>query len=276
MGAGASVVIQGANDRTTNGGAYVTDHALHVKVIAGGGGGPTANVNIAAVGGVAVGATVPVSGTVSVTEPVSVDDNGGSLTVDTDGGPLDVSGSVVDVGNFPAVQTIDGNLDVTVTENDAAATDPDLIPVAATRDDVLSALPEAEGDWIRLRVDANGALWVRESKVITPFTGGTADGRPIPIASTGSPGTTIHTVPANTKQRVFMSASNVSANGIRITIRFGGNAAVTDNRDYFIPPNDSRTIINGDILQADGSTRIIYGSSPTANIVNLTGWVESI
>lgn len=270
MGAGASVVIQGANDRTTNGGAYVVNHRLLVDTGGGGGGGGA--VDITAVGGNPVGATVPVSGTVDVTgstvavvEPVSVDDNGGSLTVDTDDGPLDVDATLVG-----------GDLDVTVTENDAAVADPDLIPVAATRDDVLSALPEAEGDWIRLRVDANGALWVRESKVITPFTGGTADGRPIPIASTGSPGTTIHTVPENTKQRVFMSASNVSANGIRITIRFGGNAAVTDNRDYFIPPNDSRTIINGDILQADGSTRIIYGSSPTANIVNLTGWVESI
>lgn len=42
---------------------------------------------------------VPVSGTVSVSEPVSVDDNGGSLTVD---------GSV-SVSNFPAVQPVSDN-----------------------------------------------------------------------------------------------------------------------------------------------------------------------
>lgn len=42
---------------------------------------------------------VPVSGTVSVSEPVSVDDNGGSLTVD---------GSV-SVSNFPTVQPVDDN-----------------------------------------------------------------------------------------------------------------------------------------------------------------------
>lgn len=271
MGAGSGVTIVGANDKVTIHGAHVVNHRLLVDTGGGGGGGGGA-VDITAVGGNPVGATVPVSGTVDVTgstvavvEPVSVDDNGGSLTVDTDGGPLDVDATLVG-----------GDLDVTVTENDAAVADPDLIPVAATRDDALSTLTEVEGDWVRLRVDANGALWVRESKLITPFTGGTGDGRPIPISSTGSPGNVVHTVPINTKQRIFMSAANVSTQGIRITVRFGGNAATSDNRDYFLQPNDSRTIINGDIIQADGSTRIIYSSAPIANVVNLTGWVETI
>jgi len=53
---------------------------------------------------------LPITGTVDVAslpEPVSVDDDGGSLTVDTDNGPLDVN-----VGNFPATQTVDGTVDV--------------------------------------------------------------------------------------------------------------------------------------------------------------------
>ena len=49
------------------------------------GGTGATDVNIDQIGGNPVGSTIPVSGTVSVTEPVSVDDNGGSLTVD---GPL--------------------------------------------------------------------------------------------------------------------------------------------------------------------------------------------
>lgn len=53
---------------------------------------------------------VPVSGTVSVTEPVSVDDNGGSLTVD---------GSVA-VSNFPATQPVSGTVTAD-TELPAAA-----------------------------------------------------------------------------------------------------------------------------------------------------------
>lgn len=44
--------------------------------------------------------TVPVSGTVTVTEPVSVDDNGGSLTID----------GAVSVSNFPATQPVSGTI----------------------------------------------------------------------------------------------------------------------------------------------------------------------
>jgi len=90
MGQGLQQIIRGGEKGRDNE-AEVTGQALHVRVVSGGGGGgPSSDVNIAAVGGVAIGPTVPVSGTVSVVEPVSVDDNGGSLTVD----------GIVDVGTI--------------------------------------------------------------------------------------------------------------------------------------------------------------------------------
>lgn len=141
---------------------------------------------------------------------------------------------------------------------------------------LVDAILSAGGGTQNVNIVSPIPLQVEVVQMLSPFTGGTGDGRPIPISSTGSPGNVVHTVPINTKQRIFMSAANVSTQGIRITVRFGGNAATSDNRDYFLQPNDSRTIINGDIIQADGSTRIIYSSAPIANVVNLTGWVETI
>jgi len=65
-------------------------NALLVKVV-NPGGGASSDVNIAAVGGIAIGATVPVSGTVAVTQSTS---------------PWVVSGTVA-VSNFPATQVVD-------------------------------------------------------------------------------------------------------------------------------------------------------------------------
>lgn len=67
-------------------------------------------------------APVPVSGTVSVTEPVSVDDNGGSLTVDgplTDAelraAPVEVTGARPDLGDTGYDGTTLGTNQVTIT-----------------------------------------------------------------------------------------------------------------------------------------------------------------
>lgn len=59
---------------------------------------------------------VPVSGSVSVTEPVSVDDNGGSLTVD----------GTVSVSNFPATQPVSGTVTANLGTIDGAATEATL------------------------------------------------------------------------------------------------------------------------------------------------------
>jgi hypothetical protein len=69
-------------------------------------------------------APVPVSGTVSVTEPVSVDDNGGSLTVDgplTDAelraAPVEVTGARPDLGDTGYDGATLGTNRVTITAN---------------------------------------------------------------------------------------------------------------------------------------------------------------
>ena len=71
MAGGGDVRVVGGNQRVKGGVAFVTGHALHVRIVAGGGGGVGNDVNIIEVGGVPVGGP-----------SVPINDAGGSLTVD--------------------------------------------------------------------------------------------------------------------------------------------------------------------------------------------------
>lgn len=46
------------------------------------------------------------------------------------------------------------------------------VALLAMRDDALSSITPADGDWAQLRVDANGALWVQLAGALSPSTDG--------------------------------------------------------------------------------------------------------
>ena len=165
MGAGLQNVIRGGGKDKDNE-AEVSDQALHVKVIGGGGSGPTSDVNIASVGGNPVTTTVPVSGTVTIQEPLSVDDNGGSLTVD---GAVDVSGSTVTIQEPLSVDDNGAALTVdTTTRRDDVAGGTDFVfPPGLIRVDALGTLTVAGGDYALARVNSRGATWVKHDGVIS-------------------------------------------------------------------------------------------------------------
>jgi len=117
MGAGSKITLK---DFDSGNLAKVVGGRLLVSV-SGGGSGPTANVNISAIGGNLVTTTVPVSGTVTAlqgTSPWVVSFPGGvSVTQGTS--PWVVSGTVaatqsgawtVAVSNFPATQPVSGTV----------------------------------------------------------------------------------------------------------------------------------------------------------------------
>lgn len=165
MGAGMQQIIR-AGGRGNDNEAEVSDQALHVKVIGGGGSGPTSDVNIASVGGNPVTTTVPVSGTVSVTEPVSVDDNGGSLTIDGTVAVSSVGGTVtiaepVSVDDNGGSLTVDGTVTATTPEAESAAVPigHTVFPAGVVVDSTLSSIGASDGEWSNLRVDGAGALW---------------------------------------------------------------------------------------------------------------------
>ena len=204
MGQGLQQIIRGGEKGRDNE-AEVTGQALHVRVVSGGGGGgPSSDVNIAAVGGVAIGPTVPVSGTVSVVEPVSVDDNGGSLTVDgtvdvgtitnpvvvssitnpvtiaepvsvdDNGGSLTVDGSVSIIGTVPISGTVSVTQPVsTITpysRGSVAAADHFVWPSGVVRTDTLATIAPAVGQYMGARCNSRGATWVKHDGLLTVDT----------------------------------------------------------------------------------------------------------
>jgi len=126
---------------------------------------------------------------VNVAQPVSIDDNGGSITVD---GSVTVSATQLDIDDLdqatdsvriyantakdgtgtayiPLVDA-DGHLQVDILSGATGGTEyneDDATPativgkaVMMERDDALATLTPVEGDWSALRSNARGALWV--------------------------------------------------------------------------------------------------------------------
>jgi hypothetical protein len=126
---------------------------------------------------------VAVTGTISVNEPVSIDDNGGSITID----------GLVSVSNFPSVQPVNdngGSLTVdnagtfAVQENGAALTSLQLIDdviktedlshstgdkgafILGVRNDNNTDLTSTDGDYSPIATDSKGAVYTHQHSEI--------------------------------------------------------------------------------------------------------------
>jgi hypothetical protein len=107
---------------------------------------------------------------------------------------------------------------------------------------------------------------------------GSTSGRPIPVAATATPGTTIHTAVAGASSfdEVYLWASNVTGSAATLTIEWGG---VTDPGDhmtkaYSIPANSAPTlIVNGEVMNGG---LVIRAFSGTASALNVTGFANRI
>lgn len=132
------------------------------------------------------GSSLTIDGTVAVSnfpavQPVS--DNGGSLTVDgtvaaTQSGtwnvtvPGQVSVDLADLSYGPLEVTLDGqNANIVVSgqyqQDSIAPAANRVFPAGAIRDDILTTLTSADGDWENLRVNNQGALWVAGTVAVT-------------------------------------------------------------------------------------------------------------
>lgn len=107
---------------------------------------------------------------------------------------------------------------------------------------------------------------------------GSANGRPIPVAATATPGTLVHTAIAatNGSDEVYVWASNVTASPATLTIEFGGAAAPGDHivHEVSIPANSEPIpIAMGQNVNGGVAVRAFSG---TAGAINLTGFVNRI
>jgi hypothetical protein len=105
---------------------------------------------------------------------------------------------------------------------------------------------------------------------------GSTDGKPIAVAATGSPGTTIHTAAATTEansyDEIWLYATNVSGADAELTIEFGDTAAGSVSKYTVLTKDGWKCVVPGFILQNSAVVKA-YGAASTFNI---TGWVNRI
>lgn len=107
---------------------------------------------------------------------------------------------------------------------------------------------------------------------------GSTNGKPIPVAATATPGTTIHTAQSGTTgfDEVYAWVSNVTATAATLTIEWGGT---TDPGDHMVkavsvPANSPPIpIVTGQVLN---NALVMKAFSGTASALNITGYVNRI
>lgn len=204
----------------------------------------TDDTNAAPVGGGVEATALRVTIASDSTGVLSIDDNGGSITVD---GSVTVTASDLDIRNLS--ETTDQVLIFANTAKDGTGTDyvplvdadgkliisnpggttytEDVAAVTATgpailaeRDDALGGITPAEGDWSKLYVNANGALWVKHDGDITIADGGntiTVDGT---VAATQSGTWNIGTVTSITNDvNIADGGNSITVDAVALDIR---------------------------------------------------------
>jgi len=109
---------------------------------------------------------------------------------------------------------------------------------------------------------------------------GSTGGRPIKVAASGTPGTTIHTTQASSGviDEVWLYATNTSATSIELTIEMGGTTNADDRIIVGIPAKSGLSLVlPGCVLTGDGASgRTIRAFGGSANNINIVGYVNRI
>jgi hypothetical protein len=108
---------------------------------------------------------------------------------------------------------------------------------------------------------------------------GSTDGRPIKVAATGTPGTTIHTAStvATTYDEVWLYAQNTDTTDRKLTIEFGGTTSPDDLIEYTVKAeNGLYLIVPGLVLKGNATALVIKAFAATANVVTISGYVNRI
>lgn len=106
-----------------------------------------------------------------------------------------------------------------------------------------------------------------------PLSGST-DGRPILVAATSSPGTTIHTADASAVDEIWIYATNNHTAALALTLQWGGTTAPDDAVTLTLAAQSGLTlIIPGLILR---NSLVVKAYAGTTNLICLAGFVNRI
>jgi hypothetical protein len=109
---------------------------------------------------------------------------------------------------------------------------------------------------------------------------GSTGGRPILVAATATPGTTIHATgtSATTVDEVWLYASNTDTTDRKLTIQFGDTSSPGDLLELTVKAEDGLVLlVPGLPLAGTGAAaRTVRAFCATTNVVNIIGYVNRI
>ncbi len=104
-----------------------------------------------------------------------------------------------------------------------------------------------------------------------PLSGSTS-GRPIKVAATATPGTTIHTEGGGTWDEVWLWAVNTSSDDVKLTLEWGGVTSPDDLIEMTILGEGGLYPIAPGLPIEDGV--VVKAFADTADVINIVGFVN--
>jgi hypothetical protein len=105
-------------------------------------------------------------------------------------------------------------------------------------------------------------------------------GRPVKVVATSTAGTTIHTTGTSSSNldEIWLYANNTDTTDRKLTIEYGGVSSPDDLIEITIPAESGLVlVIPGLLLSGDGTSgRSVQAFAATANVINITGYVNRI
>lgn len=105
---------------------------------------------------------------------------------------------------------------------------------------------------------------------------GSTNGRPIKVAATATPGTTIHTAVTGTTDmdEIWIWANNTDTTVRKLTIEYGGTTSPDDTIEVGIPAESGLyLVVPGLLLQ---NSLVVRAFAAAANVVLISGFVNRI
>ena len=107
---------------------------------------------------------------------------------------------------------------------------------------------------------------------------GSTNGKPIPVAATATPGTTIHTAVnvAGAFDEIYLWASNVTLVAATLTVEWGGTSDPGDHMVKAYPIAASSAPVPIALGQRIAGGLVIKAFSGTASALNITGYANRV
>lgn len=104
---------------------------------------------------------------------------------------------------------------------------------------------------------------------------GSINGKPIAVAATSTPGTTIHTAQSGTAglDEIWLYAVNATSSDVKLTVEFGGTTTA-ENIELTITAESGLVLVSPGLVL--NNSLVVRAFASTANTINISGYINRI